>query len=96
MCVHTSQLFPNLSLLNLEIIILAKRSYDPINQKHANEAEPACLVETRGGGGGNTSIYLTGMLVREQISTTQKNRMTLTSYPKKIEWLKMQCLSKFE
>ena len=44
MCVHTSQLFPNLSSINLEIIILAKRSYDPINQKHADEAKPACLV----------------------------------------------------
>ena len=49
-----------------------------------------------GGGGGHTSISLTGMLVRKQISSTQKNRMTLNSNPKKMEWLKMQCLSKFE
>ena len=58
------------------------------------------------GGGGHTSISLTGMLVREQISTTQKSRMTLNSNPqkiecpkfkpKKIELLKTQCLSKFE
>ena len=33
--------------------------------------------------GGYTSISLTGMLVREQTSTTQKNRMTLNSNPKK-------------
>ena len=59
MCVHTSQLFLNLSLLNLDVIILAKRSYDPINQKHANEAEPACLVETWGwGGGGGEQAFL--------------------------------------
>ena len=38
-----------------------------------------------GGGGGYTSISLTGMLIREQISTTPKNRMTLNSNPKKIE-----------
>ena len=35
------------------------------------------------GGGGHTSISLTGMLVREQSSTTEKNRMTLNSNPKK-------------
>ena len=33
--------------------------------------------------GGYTSIFLTGMLVREQISTIQKNRMTLNLNPKK-------------
>ena len=33
--------------------------------------------------GGHTSIFLTGMLVREQISTTPKNRMTLNSNPQK-------------
>ena len=43
-----------------------------------------------GGGGGYTSISLTGMLVREQISTTQKNRMTLNSNPRKIECPKIQ------
>ena len=32
---------------------------------------------------GGTSISLTGMIVREQISTTQKSRMTLNSNPKK-------------
>ena len=42
------------------------------------------------GGGGGTSISLTGMLIREQISTTQKNRMTLNSKPKKIECPKIQ------
>ena len=35
-----------------------------------------------GGGGWHISISLTGMLVREQISTTPKNRMTLISDPK--------------
>ena len=40
--------------------------------------------------GGYTSISLTGMLVREQISTTQKNRMTLNSNRKKIECPKIQ------
>ena len=40
--------------------------------------------------GGHTSIFLTGMLVREQISTTQKNRMTLNSNPKKVECPKIQ------
>ena len=63
-----------------------------------------------GGGGGHTSISLKGMLDREQISTTQKSRMTLNSNSKKIEFPKsqtqknrmtqtrpkMQCLSKFE
>ena len=34
------------------------------------------------GGAGHTSISLTGILVREQISTTQKSRMTLNSNPK--------------
>ena len=47
-CSHERIISKFVSLLNLEIIILAKRSYDPINQKHANEAEPACLVETGG------------------------------------------------
>ena len=42
------------------------------------------------GPGGHTSISLTGMLVREQISTTQKSRMTLNSNPKKIECPKIQ------
>ena len=42
------------------------------------------------GGGGYTSISLTGMLVREQISTTQKNRITLNSNPQKIECPKIQ------
>ena len=42
------------------------------------------------GGGGYTSISLTGMLVQEQISTTQKNRMTLNSNPRKIECPKIQ------
>ena len=40
--------------------------------------------------GGHTSISVTGMLVREQISTTQKNRMTLNLNPKKIECPKIQ------
>ena len=40
--------------------------------------------------GGYTSTSLTGMLVREQISTTQKNRMTLNSNSKKIECPKIQ------
>ena len=35
------------------------------------------------GGGGHTSIFLTEMLVREQISTAQKYRMTLNLNPKK-------------
>ena len=39
---------------------------------------------------GHTSISLTGMLVREQILTTQKNRMTLNSNLKKIECPKIQ------
>ena len=34
------------------------------------------------GGVGHTSIFLTGMLVQEQISTTQKYRMTLNLNPK--------------
>ena len=33
--------------------------------------------------GGHTSISLTGMPVREQISTVQKSRMTPNSNPKK-------------
>ena len=33
-------------------------------------------------GGGRTSISSTGMLVREQISTTPKNRMPQNSNPK--------------
>ena len=41
-------------------------------------------------GGGHTSISLTLMLVREQISTTQKSRMTLNSNPQKIECPKIQ------
>ena len=41
-------------------------------------------------GGGHTSISLTEMLVREQISTTQKSRMNLNSNPKKIECSKIQ------
>ena len=40
--------------------------------------------------GGHTNIFLTGMLVREQISTTQKSRMTLNSNPQKIECPKIQ------
>ena len=50
-------------------------------------------TQNPGGGGGYTSISLTGMLVREQISTTQKyndsniqtqkNRMPQSSNPKK-------------
>ena len=47
-----------------------------------------------GGGGWYTSISLTGMLVREQISTTQKNRMTLNSNPQKIECPKIQTQKK--
>ena len=43
-----------------------------------------------GGGGGHANIFLTGMLVREQISTTQKNRMTLNSNPQRIECPKIQ------
>ena len=44
--------------------------------------------------GGYTSISLTGMLVQEQISTTQKNRMTLNSNPQKIECPKIQTQKK--
>ena len=44
--------------------------------------------------GGHTGISLTGMLVREQISTTQKIRMTLNSNPKKIESPKIQTQKK--
>ena len=44
----------------------------------------------RGGGGGHTSISLTGMLVLEQIATTQKSRMTLNSNQQNIECLKIQ------
>ena len=40
--------------------------------------------------GGHTSISLTGMLVREKISATQKNRMTLNSNPQKTECPKIQ------
>ena len=40
--------------------------------------------------GGHTSISLTGMLVQEQISITQKSRMTPNSNPKKIECPKIQ------
>ena len=40
--------------------------------------------------GGHTSISLTGMLVREQISTTQKNRMTINLNPQKLECPKIQ------
>ena len=43
-----------------------------------------------GRGGGHSSISFTGMLVREQISTAQKNRMTLNLNPKKIECPKIQ------
>ena len=43
-----------------------------------------------GGGGRAHKHFLTGMLVREQISTTQKNRMTLNSNPRKIERAKIQ------
>ena len=96
MCVHTSQLFPNLFLLNLEIIILAKRSYYPINQKHANEAEPACLVETRGAGGGAHKHFSDRDARPRTNFNYPKNRMTLNSNPTKIEWFKMQCLSKLE
>ena len=42
------------------------------------------------GGRGDTSISLTGMFVREQISTAQKSRMTLNSNPPKIECPKIQ------
>ena len=35
-----------------------------------------------GGGGGHTSISLTGMVIQEQISTAQNNTMTLNSNPK--------------
>ena len=49
-------------------------------------------VMSQGGGGGTQAFFLTGMLVREQISTTQKNRMhmTLNSNPQKIECPKIQ------
>ena len=40
--------------------------------------------------GGTQAFILTGMLVREQISTTQRNRMTLNSNPQKIECPKIQ------
>ena len=48
------------------------------------------MKKARGGGGGHTSISLTGMLVREQISATQKNRMSLNLNPQKIECPKIQ------
>ena len=52
---------------------------------------PCTLSISRdGGGGGHTSISLTGMLVREQISTTQKNRMTLNLNPKRVKCPKIQ------
>ena len=41
-------------------------------------------------GGEAHKHFLTGMLVREQISTTQKNRMTLNSNPKQVECPKIQ------
>ena len=44
--------------------------------------------------GGHTSISLIGMLVREQISTTQKRRMTPNSNPQKIECPKIQTQKK--
>ena len=47
-------------------------------------------LESQGGGGGAHEHFLTGILVREQISTTQKNRMTLNSNPQKIECPKIQ------
>ena len=40
--------------------------------------------------GGGTQAFFERDLVREQMSTTQKNRMTLISNPKKIECPKFQ------
>ena len=57
--------------------LLAKIESCGINRRHESQ-------------GGYTSIFLTGMVVREQISTTQKNRMTLNSNPQKIECPKIQ------
>ena len=51
---------------------------------------PCTLSISRGGGAGHTSISLTGMLVREQISTTQKNTMTLNLNPKRVKCPKIQ------
>ena len=51
--------------------------------KHGTKVEIPCTLAP--GGGGHTNIFLTGMLVREQISTIQKNRMTPNSNPRKIE-----------
>ena len=58
-----------------------------------------------GEGGRHTSISLTGMLVLEQISSTQNSRMTPNSNPQKMECPKIQtqknrmtqdAMSKFE
>ena len=46
--------------------------------------------------GGHTSISLTGMLVREQISTAQNNIMTLNSNTQKIECPKIQSQKEIE
>ena len=53
-------------------------------------------VSKEGGGGGHTSISLTGMPVREQISTAQNNRITPNSNPQKIECPKIQSQKEIE
>ena len=42
-----------------------------------------CSILDPRGGGGSHEYFFDRMLVREQISTAQKNRMTLISDPKK-------------
>ena len=49
-----------------------------------------------GGGGGQTIIFLTAMLIREQISTFRKRRMTQNSNPKTEQCNVCQSLNKYE
>ena len=73
-------IIPNISLQPLVLFSQIKRD---ISAHTISESASQCYSFTQEGGGGYTSISWKGMLVQEQISTTQKNRMTLNLNPKK-------------
>ena len=71
--------------LRLPKYILPKLLHNSTGLPYVKDHLLTCATKSldRTRGGGHTSISLTGMLVREQISTAQKSRMALNSNPKK-------------
>ena len=91
---YTLRIFRGYDFRIFKILLFFDR-YFGVFDSDLRASPPICLVMECPLGGnnaetkshlfprGHTSIFFTGMLIREQISTTQKNRMALNSNQKK-------------